>query len=87
MFDVTYNEVCSLVKKYTNLGREAADYSAVKTIGLDKTAARRDHDYENLFVDFAARQIKYDTAGKNSETNANFCTDFQSHKGVPAQIE
>jgi transposase len=41
----------------------------------------------NFFVDLAARRILYDKAGKNSETIADFCTDFQSHKGVPSQIE
>ena len=29
----------------------------------------------------------YETADKNSETNADFCTDLQAHKGVPSQIE
>ena len=87
MFGVTNHKVWSLVKKYTNLGREAADYSAVNTIGLDETAARRGHDYVTLFVDLAARRILYDTAGKNSEKIADFCTDFQAHKGVPSQIE
>ena len=29
----------------------------------------------------------YETAGKNGETNADFCTDLQVHKGVPSQIE
>ena len=57
MFGVTDHKVWSLVKKYTNLGREAADYSAVNTIGLDETAARLGHDYVTLFVDLAARRI------------------------------
>jgi transposase len=87
VFGVTDHKVWSLVKKYTNLGREAADYSAVNTIGLDETAARRGHDYVSLFVDLAARRILYDTAGKNSKTIADFCTDFQAYKGVPSQIE
>ena len=87
MFGVTDHKVWSLVKKYTNLGREAADYSAVNTIGLDETAARLGHDYVTLFVDLAARRILYDTADKNSETITDFCSDFQAHKGVPSQIE
>ena len=87
MFGVTNHKVWSLVKKYTNLGREAADYSAVNTIGLDETAARRGHDYVTLFVDLEERRTLYVTAGKNSETIADFCTDFQAHKGVPSQIE
>ena len=87
MFGGTNHKVWSLVKKYTNLGREAADYSAVNTIGLDETAARLGHDYVTLFVDLAARRILYDTAGKNSEIMADFFTNFQAHKGVPSQIE
>ncbi len=87
MFGVTNHKVWSLVKKYTNSGREAADYLAVNTLGLDETASRRDHDHVTLFVDLAARRILYDTAGKNSETIADFCTNFQAHKDVPSQIE
>ena len=40
-----------------------------------------------FFVDLEERRTLYDTAGKNSETIADFCTDFQAHKGVPSQIE
>jgi hypothetical protein len=56
-------------------------------MGLDETAVRRGHDHVTLFVDLAARRTLYVTAGKNSETIADFCTDFQAHKGVPSQIE
>ncbi len=87
MFGLTNHKVWSLVKKYTNLGREAADYSAVNTIGLDETDARRGHDHVTLFVDLEERRTLYVTAGKNSETIADFCSDFQAHKGVPSQIE
>ena len=76
-----------MLKKYTNPGREAADHSAVNTIGLDETAARRGHDHVTLFVELAARRTIYVTAGKNSETIAYFCTDFQAHRGVLSQIE
>jgi len=87
MFGVTDHKVWSLVKKYTNLGREASYHSAVNTIGLDETATRLGHDHVTLFVDLATRRILYDTACKNSERISDFCTDFQAHKGVPSQIE
>ena len=76
MFGITDHKVWSLVKKYTNLGREAADDSAVNTIGLDETAARPGHDHVTLFVDLEVRRTLYDTAGKNSETITDFCTNF-----------
>ena len=53
IFGDTDHKVSSLVKKYTNLEREAADHSALNTIGLDETAARRGHDHVALFVDLA----------------------------------
>ena len=87
IFGITDHKVWSLVKKYTNLGREAADDSAVNTIGLDETAARPGHDHVTLFVDLEVRRTLYDTAGKNSETITDFFTDFQAHKAVPSQIE
>ncbi len=67
MFGVTDQKVWSLVKKYTNLGWEAADDSAVNTIRLDETATRPGHDYVTLFVDLTARRILYDTPVKTAK--------------------
>ena len=41
LFGVSDQEVWSLLKKYTDLDREATDYSGVETIGMDETSARR----------------------------------------------
>ncbi len=42
--------------KYTVLARQEADYFGVTQIGIEKTAARKSHDYVNLLVDAIQRQ-------------------------------
>ena len=87
LLGISDQKLWSLLKKYTDLGREVADYSSVQTIGMDETAARRGHDYVTLFVDLDERRTLYVTEGKDSETIEAFCADLQEHKGTPAQIE
>jgi transposase len=87
LFGLTDQKLWTLVKRYTELARDNADYSAVKTIGMDETAASRGHDYVTLFVDLDQRRTLYVTGGKDSDTLAAFCTDLQAHRCNLNQIE
>ena len=87
LLGVSDQKLWSLLKKYTDMGREAADYSSVETIGIDETAARRGHDYVTLFLVLDERRTLYVTEGKDSETIEAFCADLQEHKGTPGRIE
>lgn len=87
LFGVSDQKLWSLLIKYTHWGREEADYSAVETIGMDETAARRGHDYVTLFVDLDERRTLYVTEGKDNEMIEAFCTDLQEYIETPANIE
>lgn len=69
------------------MARENGDYSAVNTIGMDETAARRGHDYVTLFVHSDQRRKIYVTKGKDSQTISAFSRQLQAHQGDPNQIE
>ena len=60
-----------MVKTYTHLARQAEDYSDVRVIGVDKTAARRVHDYVSLFVDIKEKRTIFVTEGKDQKVISN----------------
>ena len=68
LFGVSDHKLWSLLTKYTDWGREAADNSSVESIGMDETAARRGHDYVTLFVGLDERRTLYVTEGKDIDT-------------------
>ena len=47
MFKITDNRLWSMMKEYTRLGRADADFSEVRMVGMDETAARR-HAVKNI---------------------------------------
>ena len=87
LFGVSNQKLWSLLKKYVAMARENGDYSAVNTIGMDETAARRGHDYVTLFVDSDQRRKIHVTKGKDSQTISAFSRQHQAHQGDPNQIE
>ena len=84
---LTNQKLWPMLRKYTELARQEADYSGVTQVGIDETAARKGHDYVTLFVDVQEHRTLYVTPGRDSETITSFCTDFQEHGGKPEQIE
>ena len=72
---------------YTEKAREVADYSNVKLLGVDETAARRGHDYVSLFVDLDEKKTIFVTEGRGSETVGAFARDLQQHQGKPEEIK
>jgi transposase len=84
----TYDlKLWNIMHAYTDKCRETEDFSTVKRIGVDETAARRGHDYVSLFVDLDQKKTIFVTEGKGSETVEAFAKDLKAHKGVPEQIE
>ena len=84
---LTNQKLWPMLRKYTELARQEADYSGVTQVGIDETAARKGHDYVTLFVDVQEHRTLYVTSGRDNWTIASFCTDFQEHGGKPEQIE
>lgn len=83
----TYDlKLWNIMHIYTDLCRESEDFSEVKRIGVDETAARRGHDYVSLFVDLDQKKTIFVTEGKGSETVEAFAKDLEAHNGDPEQI-
>lgn len=57
-----------IIQKYVSQAREAADYSAVRHVGVDETATKRGHNYVTLFVDMEQAKVIYATEGKDAAT-------------------
>ncbi len=84
----TYDyKVWDIIQRYTQTCRELSDYSDVKQVGMDETAARRGHDYVTLFVDMQEKKTLFVTEGKSSETTKDFVVDLQEHGGEAQNIE
>jgi transposase len=68
------------------LARQADDYSDVRVIGVDETAARRGHDYVSLFVDIEEKRTIFVTEGKDQKVVSKFVDDLIAHNGSAEQI-
>ena len=87
LLGVPDQKIWRTTKVYTDIARMKADYSMVKEVGVDETAARRGHDYVSLFVDLEERKTIFITEGRSNETVKRFCEDLEEHKGNPMQVE
>ena len=67
--------------------RERADYSEVRRVAIDETAAKRGHDYMSLFVDIDKRSVLFATKGRGAETIAKFANDLEAHNGHASNIK
>ncbi len=75
------------MKRYTELGREVADYSEVNMIGMDDTAARRGQDYVTLFVDLLNQSTLFVTEGQDKKVLVSFCAYLKAHGRATEQVE
>jgi len=66
---------------YVEAARERADFSKVRRIAVDETAARRGHDYISLFVDIDAARVLFVADGKDAKTVEAFADDLKTHGG------
>ena len=67
--------------------RSRADYSSVKQVGVDETAAKRGHDYVSVFADLSGSKVIYVTEGKDSKTVEKFKADLCKHHGSSDHIQ
>jgi len=67
--------------------RERADYSEVRRVAIDETAAKRGHDCMSLFVDIDKRSVLFATEGRGAETIAKFADDLEAHNGHASNIK
>jgi transposase len=64
---------------YVERARAQEDFSQVKSVGLDETAARRGHHYISLFHDLDAPRLLFATAGRKAEVVEQFADDLEAH--------
>lgn len=86
LYETYDSKVWTMVKTYTYLARQADDYSDVRVIGVDETAARRGHDYVSLFVDIEEKRTIFVTEGKDQKVVSKFVDDLIAHNGSAEQI-
>jgi transposase len=72
---------------WVEAARARADYSAVRRVAIDETAAKRGHDYVSLFVDIDARRVLFVADGKDANTVAAFADDLEAHGGDASNIK
>lgn len=78
-----------LVHHYVDDARERADFSEVRTVGVDETSRARGHDYISVFLDLLGPQksrVLFACAGKEADTVRQFAEDFVAHGGVIEQV-
>jgi len=75
-----------ILHHYVDQGRDQADHSSVKHVGVDETSSKRGHNYVSLFVDLEEAQILFATEGKDASTVERFEQDLVAHNGSPESI-
>ena len=86
MMDIYDGKIWKMLNIYTEKCREMADYSLVKSVGLDETSITG-HNYVTTFVDMDQKKTLFVTLGKDSETVKEFAEDLAQHKGLPENIK
>ncbi len=84
--DINDQKLWLMLSIYTELSHQKADYSGVTQVGTDKTAARKSYHYLTLCVDVQKDRTLYVISGKDSQTVASFCSEFQEYEWIPKHI-
>jgi transposase len=71
---------------YVDGARAQEDFSAVTSIGLDETAARRGHHDISLFHDLDAPRLLFACEGRKADVVAEFADDLEAHGGCAENI-
>jgi transposase len=62
------------------------DFSAVASVGLDETAARRGHHYISLFHDLDASRLLFACEGRKATVVDEFAEDLEAHGGCAENV-
>ena len=75
-----------ILDHYVANARAREDFSAVTTLGLDETAARRGHHYISLFHDLDAGRLLFACEGRTADVVAQFADDLEAHGGCAENL-
>ena len=78
--------VWRIVRHHVDTARACADYSRVRRIGMDETAAARGQDYVSIFADSDTGKVLFAAEGRDKATVEAFARDLSAHGGDPAKI-
>lgn len=76
-----------IIHYHVDAARAEADFSSVRSVGVDEKASRRGHNYLTLFVDLEESRLLFATESRESATLTAFREDLEQHGGRAAQIE
>lgn len=76
-----------IIHHYVDEARAEADFSAVRSVGMDEKASKRGHNYLTLFVDLDESRLLFATETRESTTVAAFREDLEQHGGCGSQIQ
>ncbi len=75
------------VGHHVAVAHEQTDWSAVREIGIDETAAKKGHRYVSIIMDAQTRAVLLVVEGHGKEALAAFARELRAHGGCPEQIE
>ena len=76
-----------ILRHYVAEARAAADFSEVRSVGLDEKASRRGQNYITLFADLDEAQLLFATEGRDASVFGRFRLELLRHGGRPEQIK
>ena len=76
----------TILDRYVGQARAREDYSGVRRVGIDETAARRGHNYVTFAHDMEAKRLLFGCEGRDQKTVEAFADDLKAHGGDPEQI-
>ncbi|MGH8566740.1 MAG: ISL3 family transposase [Gammaproteobacteria bacterium] len=79
--------VWRIVEHHVHTARAREDFSSVRRVGMDETAAARGQDYISVFADLDAARVLFATAGRDAATVEKFAADLAEHGGDPKQVD
>lgn len=75
-----------ILHHYVDQARALEDFSLIRQVGIDETAARRGHNYVTFVHDMEAHRLLYGCEGRDQETIQSFTMDLKAHGGDPEHI-
>lgn len=87
LFDIDNNKVWTMLRSYTELARQEADYSEVEIVGFDETSIRKGHEYISMAMDFVKRRTMFATEVKDHTVVKKFALDLVKHGGLAENIK
>lgn len=76
-----------IVQRYVQIAIKQADYSEIKSVGIDETSSKKRHHYVTLFVDMDENRVVYVTPGKDASVIGTFKQMLQSRNIPSKQVE